>query len=494
MNKRIKNILRCYAAGIGIKETASTFHISRNTVRKYVRLFLSSGKSIEQLLSLPNGQLDELFGCTDTRHREPSSKRIELEALLPGYVSRLSRKGMSVRKLFKEYHTEYPDGYQLSSFKRIVSEYRFHIKVVGHVEHYAAEQMYIDFAGDRLEVVDEMTGETKKAEVFVAILPFSHYTYCEAVWSQRKEDLIKACENAIQCDEDNQYRYGFEADNSSVHSEWLYQKANKKRAKEVELFYREKDSFDIHTKFAVGKELAGKRMVRANALLLSVAAQFNDPTAVEIMKWLNDTTIISGSNDEKIWNTATIQLDDIRMKQRIVEFSRYADLGIENIEKIDNTIVSMHTQYDDEGNEVKAVTFPFRKNESEGTIKYFSLAYPIIDALDNGKRLIIDEFDSKMHPLLTCRIITLFNSKETNPKNAQLIFTTHDTNLLSANIFRRDQIWFTQKDRYGATELYSLAEYKVRNDASFEKDYLSGKYGAIPIVGDLTRLFNTQEK
>ena len=175
MNKRIKNILRCYAAGIGIKETASTFHISRNTVRKYVRLFLSSGKSIEQLLSLPNGQLDELFGCTDTRHREPSSKRIELEALLPGYVSRLSRKGMSVRKLFKEYHTEYPDGYQLSSFKRIVSEYRFHIKVGGHVEHYAAEQMYIDFAGDRLEVVDEMTGETKKSEVFVAILPFSHY-------------------------------------------------------------------------------------------------------------------------------------------------------------------------------------------------------------------------------------------------------------------------------------------------------------------------------
>ena len=236
------------------------------------------------------------------------------------------------------------------------------------------------------------------------------------------------------------------------------------------------------------------RMVRANALLLSVAAQFNDPTAVEIMKWLNDTTIISGSNDEKIWNTATIQLDDIRMKQRIVEFSRYADLGIENIEKIDNTIVSTHTQYDDEGNEVKAVTFPFRKNESEGTIKYFSLAYPIIDALDNGKRLIIDEFDSKMHPLLTCRIIALFNSKETNPKNAQLIFTTHDTNLLSASIFRRDQIWFTQKDRYGATELYSLAEYKVRNDASFEKDYLSGKYGAIPIVGDLTRLFNTQEK
>lgn len=298
---------------------------------------------------------------------------------------------------------------------------------------------------------------------------------------------------AIFCDKDNQFRYGFEADNTIVHTEWFYQKGNKKRVKEVELFYREKDVFDVHPKFSVGKEVVGKKMVRANALLLSVAAQFNDPTATGIMRWLNDTTIISGSNDEKIWNMAALQLDDSKMKQRIVEFSRYADLGIDAIEKVDNTIVSTHTQYDNEGNEIKSVTFPFRKNESEGTIKYFSLAYPIIDALDNGKRLIIDEFDSKMHPLLTCRIISLFNSKDTNPNNAQLVFNTHDTNLLSANIFRRDQIWFTQKDRYGATELYSLAEYKVRNDASFEKDYLAGKYGAIPILGDLARLFTSKE-
>lgn len=299
---------------------------------------------------------------------------------------------------------------------------------------------------------------------------------------------------AIFCNTEYQYRYGFEADENMVHSEWLYQKANKKRAKEVELFYRDEDCFNIHSKFIIGKELINKQMVRTNALLLSVAAQFNDAVAVEIVKWLNDTTIISGSNEKNIWDLATIRLDDLKMKQRIVDFSRYADLGIENIEKVNNAIISMHTQYDDEGNEVKLINFPFKKNESEGTIKYFSLAYPIIDALDNGKRLIIDEFDSKMHPLLTCRIIALFNSKETNPKNAQLIFTTHDTNLLSASIFRRDQIWFTQKDRFGATELYSLAEYKVRNDASFEKDYLSGKYGAIPIMGDLTRLFNVHEE
>jgi AAA15 family ATPase/GTPase len=209
------------------------------------------------------------------------------------------------------------------------------------------------------------------------------------------------------------------------------------------------------------------------------------------MKWLADTTIVTGSSDESIWDMATTQLDNPKMRQRIVAFAQFADFGISDIRKIDNTVTSSHLQYDEDGMAVHSVTFPFRKNESEGTIKYFSLAYPIIDALDNGKRLIIDEFDSKMHPLLTSKIISLFNSSETNPRNAQLIFTTHDTNLLNAGLFRRDQIWFTQKDRYGATELYSLVEYKVRNSAPYEKEYLMGKYGGIPLVGRFERLFET---
>lgn len=118
---------------------------------------------------------------------------------------------------------------------------------------------------------------------------------------------------------------------------------------------------------------------------------------------------------------AIAQIDDPSMKRRIVEFARFADFGIDDIRKVDNTVISSHQQYDEEGNATKTVTFPFRVNESEGTIKYFSLAYPIIDALDHGKRLVVDEFDSKMHPLLTSRIIGLFNSRVTNPRNAQLI-------------------------------------------------------------------------
>lgn len=105
---------------------------------------------------------------------------------------------MSKARLYERYHAAYPDGYGLTMFKQALRQYLHQSKVVGHVEHYAGDQMYIDFAGDRLEVVDCMTGETKKAEVFVAILPFSHYTYCEAAWSQRKEDLIKGCEGAMQ--------------------------------------------------------------------------------------------------------------------------------------------------------------------------------------------------------------------------------------------------------------------------------------------------------
>ena len=237
------------------------------------------------------------------------------------------------------------------------------------------------------------------------------------------------------------------------------------------------------------QELVAKKMIRDNALLLSTAAQFNETTAVGILHWLNDTQVLFCSEDEELWKSAISYLDDERLRERMVSFARYADLGIENITKTGNRIVSYHRQYDDDGREVNNVSFAFNKNESDGTIKYFSLAYPIIDALDHGKRVIIDELDSKLHPLLVKKVVALFNDAITNPKGAQLLFTAHDTYLLSAKLFRRDQVWFTQKNNFGATELYSLAEYKVRSNTPFEKDYLLGKYGATPLIGDLENVF-----
>ena len=293
---------------------------------------------------------------------------------------------------------------------------------------------------------------------------------------------------------ENQFRYGFTVSREKVHVEWLYRKACRKRAKEVELYLREGDTFKVHPTMPLLQDIVNRKMVRPNALLLSAAAQFNDATAVEIIGWLNDTTVISCSDEDLNWKDALRHFDDEAMRERIVAFSQYADLGIEDIEKSGDRVTSRHNQYDAEGRVTQTVSFPFLDNESEGTIKYFSLAYPIIDALDHGKRLIVDEFDSKMHPLLTERVISLFNSKDTNPQGAQLIFTAHDSNLLSTGSFRRDQIWFTEKDRLGASNLFSLAEFKVRSGASFEKGYLAGKYGATPIIGNMSNLFVKEEK
>jgi hypothetical protein len=120
---------------------------------------------------------------------------------------------------------------------------------------------------------------------------------------------------------------------------------------------------------------------------------------------------------------------------------------------------------------------------------------PVFETLSKGGILMIDELDSSLHPLLTLAITRLFNSKEHNPRNAQLIFATHDTNLLSLGKYRRDQIFFVEKDKYGASDLYSLVEYKegektIRNDRSYEKDYIQGRYGAIPYIGNFNDILS----
>lgn len=183
--------------GMGIKSISNAFCLSRNTVRKYVRKYQKSGLTTEQLLSMSEEKLQELFLDGKLRSRVPSSRRVELDALVPDYVKRLSKKGVTAKSLHDEYLKEHPDGYRYTQFKQAIRAYTCQTRTVGHVEHMAGDQMYIDYAGDKLEVVDESTGEIRNVEVFVAILPCSHYTYCEAVWTQKKEALITACENAL---------------------------------------------------------------------------------------------------------------------------------------------------------------------------------------------------------------------------------------------------------------------------------------------------------
>lgn len=326
------------------------------------------------------------------------------------------------------------------------------------------------------------------------------------------------------------YRYGFEVDIEKVHSEWLYQKTN---TKEVELFFRDFQSFDIHkTKFKVSDLIANDR-IRPNALLLSVAASWNDKLAIKIFDWFKNCNIISGLREEGYegYSMARIQKNK-ENKSEAIKYLRNADLGIEdlNIKTIDfdnlpseipdaikevirkrrkenkdleflSDVITYHKRFDSNNLFEDFVEFSMDDDESSGTKKYFALSGPILETLKNGEILIVDELANKLHPNLTCKLVEIFNSREKNPKNAQIIFNTHDTNLLSSGLFRRDQIWFTEKNRYGASTIYSLSDFKsvekhslhedfngVRKEEDYEKNYIKGKYGAIPYLGDFEKL------
>ncbi|NET88554.1 MAG: ATP-binding protein [Kamptonema sp. SIO1D9] len=310
------------------------------------------------------------------------------------------------------------------------------------------------------------------------------------------------------------YRYGFEATRKRVTSEWLFYVP---KSRETMLFERELDTIKTSKKYNAD---GIQQKTRNNALFLSVSAQFNVELAEQILYWVTDKlNIISGLHDQTYLNYTVRCLLGNKNRNDIIQLIKKLDLGINEIqvEQVDFTsdslpkeipdelkklivkteggratsIKTIHRKFDEKGNYQSLEEFNLRSNESEGTQKVFALAGPLITALKEGEVLIIDEFDTRLHPLISLAIVELFNSQETNPNNAQLIFVTHDTNLLSNKIFRRDQVWFTEKNRYGATDLYSLAEYKIRNDASFESDYIKGKYGAIPYIGNLNHLIDS---
>lgn len=309
--------------------------------------------------------------------------------------------------------------------------------------------------------------------------------------------------------ENVKYRYGFEVDTNSVHSEWLF---SYPKEKEIKHFTREKGEYYINRiKFPEGKKGLIER-TRENALFLTTVAQFNGEVSSKIIKYSQTLNVISGLEEQSYLNFAISKLKDPIFKEKILKFVKSADLNIENfttetmkltpenlpnflteearskiaLEASQNSVKinTLHKKYDSNKKITTLIPFDLGANESAGTNKLFLLAAPILDTLDNGKALFIDEMDSRLHPLVVESIIRLFNSKTKNPNNAQLIFNAHSTLLLCKKYFRRDQIWFIQKDRYGASDVYSLDDYSVRKDSSFDKDYLLGKYGGVPILGE----------
>ena len=293
------------------------------------------------------------------------------------------------------------------------------------------------------------------------------------------------------------FRYGFEVNAREVASEWLFQADE---SEEKMLFERDFDNYILND-FPEGQGISDK--TRNNALFISVVAQFNGKVSGKILLWFSKTLqLISGLQDRQYRQETLESFENDRHRHDIIEFIKKLDLGIGDIQITKNisqktamfgslyqaAVKTVHRKYDADGKQTARELFDIETHESEGTNKLFALAGILLDTLRIGKILLIDELDARLHPLITRELICLFNSNETNPHNAQLIFTTHDTNLLSSKTFRKDQIWFTEKDNKGATDLYSLVEYKVGKNASFERDYIMGKYGAIPFIGNFKEL------
>lgn len=317
------------------------------------------------------------------------------------------------------------------------------------------------------------------------------------------------------------YRYGFEVTPREVVSEWLYYVPS---IKEARLFEREGQKIVVGRAFREGRGLVSR--TRENALFLSVVAQFNGRTAESILRWFGS---IKGGDayPARILSDfmPAIFERDISVgecREEVFQLIKLLDLGIEEIslkhtpfneetipqfvpdelrrifiEHSPKEVVkvgTIHHSYDADGKQVGAVAFDLEQQESTGTRKLTMMAPAIVCSLKRGHLVVADELDSSLHPTMLRHIIGLFNNSETNPNHAQLIFSTQDTSILNNRTFRRDQIWFTEKNRYGATSLYSLAEFKVRNDASYSKDYIRGKYGAVPFIGDLTQVLGKEDE
>lgn len=291
----------------------------------------------------------------------------------------------------------------------------------------------------------------------------------------------------------SKFRYGFDYTADEILAEWLYEKRVGER--EFELFLRSGNEFKISkTRFAEGNGKEGA--TPANRLFVSLVAQLNGKLSQSILDRFSSIEYISGM-DGKEYADKTFEMLFLNKEgaNEIKQLFSETNLGFKelDIEPEDSDTKKMraesvHNLYDANGEMVGIRTFAADKMESEGTKKMIEIAGPLVDAILSGKILVVDELDAKLHPFLTRKIIGLFMDKEINKKGAQLIFATHDTNLLNLRYLRRDQIWFTEKDKTDSTELYSLVEFrdetgnKVRNDRNIEKDYINGRYGAIPFM------------
>lgn len=290
------------------------------------------------------------------------------------------------------------------------------------------------------------------------------------------------------------YNYGFTLNQSGVSEEWLNSKA--KTAREYkQVFYRNGNELDLS-----GLPIKSQELIRISlnkeSLIVSLGAKLKVTKLKSVRNWFYNTNFTNFGNPyEDVFLSSLIPdgfAENKSVQAKVVAY----------FSTFDSSIIGFHTEVmkgkDEDHRHVKidaihhmvnggTASIPLEE-ESDGTLKMFALYPALQDTLENGGVLFVDELNARLHPLLVRSFLITFLNPEINSKHAQLVFTTHDSWQLSNNLLRRDEIWFTEKDDSGVSVLYSLADFvdadgiKIRKDESYEKNYLLGKYGAIPTL------------
>lgn len=311
------------------------------------------------------------------------------------------------------------------------------------------------------------------------------------------------------------YLYMFSVMETEVKEEYLYYYP---KGRQSTIFERNGDEYKFTVDIERQTELKDKFHSK-NKLFLSTESLWEYEKAKAPFKWLSEHFNILINHEGLETYTGSSMLENHEINKKVKDYMKYADMDIEDIDievKNRDDIVSselfkmlsdeakaniiktfdeekgraidiktIHKGVDEKGN-VSDIVFNLN-DESDGTQKYFGILGPLIEVLMNGYTIVIDELDIRLHTLLVMKLVDLFLNPKINNKNAQLIFSTHDTNLLDTDMLRRDQVWFAEKKEDKSTDLYSLHDFGgVRKNEKIEKGYLQGKYGAIPFFkGDL---------
>jgi uncharacterized protein len=306
---------------------------------------------------------------------------------------------------------------------------------------------------------------------------------------------------------DTRYEYGVAMDAELIREEWLMEYVNPRGRAIFERSYDVKrKQYQWHfSSFLKGQRAVWKEATRPNALFLSTAIQLNSVQLLPVYEWFQRRLVVIVGMTT-LNPALTLQLlNRPDGKEKLLPFLREADLGITGVDvrreavptgammvgsayleqlpgQVTPNLLKITLSHEADAKEEVGLDI---SEESAGTQILFRSAGAWLNVFENGEVLLVDEIDTSLHPLLTRFLVQRFHSDLTNARNAQLIFTTHNTSLLDQEIFRRDQIWFIEKASDGASKLYPLTDFKPRNDEALERGYLRGRYGALPVLDEV---------